>query len=305
MNVWSITGLVCGLMLSPLLPGVVNRAKALFAGRRGPPLMQAYFDIAKLLRKGAVYSRTTTWLFVAMPAVAMATVLLAWAIVPVGGAALISFEGDIVLFAYAFGLMRFFTVLAALDTGSSFEGMGASREVLFSTLAEPALFICFATLAYASHSLSLATMFSALGGDVWSRAGLALVLVAIVLLIVAVVENCRIPFDDPHTHLELTMIHEVMVLDHGGPDLGLIQYSAALKLWVLSALVVNIGVSFAGVSGAWALMLMIAGMIVVAIVIGIIESIMARLALLKVPHVLAGAIALAVIAFALTMRFAQ
>ena len=126
--------------MAPLLPGVINRTKAWFAGRRGPPLLQAYYDLWKLLHKGAVYSQTTTWVFVAGPVVGLACVVTALLIVPLGGVpGLLAFPGDFLLLAYLLGLMRFFTVLAALDTGSSFEGMGASREAFFSALAEPAL----------------------------------------------------------------------------------------------------------------------------------------------------------------------
>ena len=132
--------LLFGLMFAPLLLGIINRTKALFAGRRGMPLLQLYYDVWKLLRKGAVYSRATTWVFGAGPIVGLAAVVAAMALVPFGKMpALVAFPGDLILFAYLLGLMRFFTMIAALDTGSSFEGMGASREVQFSALIEPAL----------------------------------------------------------------------------------------------------------------------------------------------------------------------
>ena len=134
--------ILLALALAPLLLGVINRTKAFFAGRNGQPLFQLYYDLAKLLRKGAVYSRTTSWVFRAGPIVGLAAVVLATAIVPLAGVgAPLAFAGDLVLFAYLLGLMRFFTVIAALDTGSAFEGMGASREVQFSALAEPVLFL--------------------------------------------------------------------------------------------------------------------------------------------------------------------
>ncbi len=162
MNTDSFIPLLLALVLSPLLPGIINRTKALFAGRRGQPLLQTYFDLWKLLQKGAVYSRTTTWLFRAGPIVGLAAALTAALLMPLGSfPALIAFPMDFLLFAGLFGLMRFFTVAAALDTGSSFEGMGASREVFFSALAEPALLVALATLAQQSHSLSLSTMITA------------------------------------------------------------------------------------------------------------------------------------------------
>ena len=296
--------LLAGLLLAPLLLGVINRTKAFFAGRRGAPLLQAYYDLGKLLRKGAVYSRTTTWVFRAAPAVGLASVIGAMAVLPIAGtAAPLSFAGDLILFAYCLGLMRFFTVAAALDTGSSFEGMGASREVQFSALAEPALIVGLATLARVTGSLSLSGFFAGLAGSTWLAAGPALALVAVALLIVFLAENARIPVDDPNTHLELTMIHEVMVLDYGGPDLAFILYGAALKLWVLGALIVNILLSLASLTGVAALAGFAGGMLALAILVGVIESVMARLSLLRVPQLLAGAGALAVLAFVLGVRF--
>jgi len=280
------------LVLAPLLLGVINRTKALFAGRNGQPLLQLYYDLAKLLRKGAVYSRTTSWVFRAGPIAGLAAVVAALAIVPFAGTgAPVSFAGDLVLFAYLFGLMRFFTVIAALDTGSSFEGMGASREVQFAALAEPVLFLALAALARRTGSLSLSGILGAVtpSEPVWA-------LVAVALLVVLLAENARIPVDDPNTHLELTMIHEVMVLDHGGPDFAFILYGAALKLWVLGALLV--GVVLPGEN----ILLSLVAMLALAVVVGVIESTMARLRLLRVPQLLVGAGALAALALILVMR---
>jgi formate hydrogenlyase subunit 4 len=280
------------LVLAPLLLGVINRTKALFAGRNGQPLLQLYYDLAKLLRKGAVYSRTTSWVFRAGPIAGLAAVVAALAIVPFAGTgAPVSFAGDLVLFAYLFGLMRFFTVIAALDTGSAFEGMGASREVQFAALAEPVLFLALAALARRTGSLSLSGILGAVtpSEPVWA-------LVAVALLVVLLAENARIPVDDPNTHLELTMIHEVMVLDHGGPDFAFILYGAALKLWVLGALLV--GVVLPGEN----ILLSLVAMLALAVAVGVIESTMARLRLLRVPQLLVGAGALAALALILVMR---
>ena len=304
MNWTSGVAVLAGLILAPFLLGVINRTKAVFAGRRGAPLLQAYFDLFKLLRKGAVYSRTTTWVFRAAPAVGLASAAAALAFLPVAGApAPMAFAGDMVLLAYCFGLMRFFTVVAALDTGSSFEGMGASREVQFSALAEPALIMGLAALARMAGSLSLTGMFAGVAGSSSTAAMPALVLVAGALFIVFLAENARIPVDDPNTHLELTMIHEVMVLDYSGPDLAFILYGASLKLWILGALIVNLFVALAGLGGAAALGGFAVGMLLLAVVVGVVESFMARLSLLKVPQLLIGASALSVLAFALVVRF--
>ena len=300
---WSLLlSSVAGLLGAPALFGVINRTKAFFAGRHGQPLLQPYYDLAKLLRKGATYSRTTTWIFRAGPIVGLAAIGTALVITPLGGAAsLLAFPGDLVLWAYLLCLARFATVLAALDTGSSFEGMGASREVLFSALAEPALLLGLAVLVRQAHSFSLSSIIGSISAQAWVREGPALGLVAIALGIVLLAENARIPVDDPTTHLELTMIHEVMVLDHSGPDFACIQYAAALKLWIFGALVIGLVVPVR--SGHWAVDLaaFLAGMLGLAVLVGIVESSMARLRLLRVPKLLVGATALAVVALVLVL----
>ncbi len=302
MKVMPLVNLVLALVLSPLLFGVINRTKAWVAGRRGQPLLQPYHDLLKLLRKGATYSTTTTWVFRAAPAVGVAAALAALAIVPFGGApGLLGFRGDLVLFAYLFGLMRFFIVLGALDTGSAFEGMGASREVTFAALAEPALLLALAAVAHETQSLSLSAMFAG-AAAAWHSAGTAMVLVMAALLLVFLAENARIPVDDPTTHLELTMIHEVMVLDHGGPDFGLVEYGAAVKLWAMGALLVGIALPFGTGHPAAGAAVALAGMLALAVVVGLIESTMARLRLARVPQLLAGASACAILALALALR---
>jgi formate hydrogenlyase subunit 4 len=287
------------LALPPLVLGIVNRTKAIFAGREGPPLLQAYFDLAKLLRKGAVYSRTTSWVFRAGPVVGLAAVASAGLLLAMGGApALVSFAGDFVLFAYLLGLARFFTALAALDTGSPFEGMGAAREVTFASLAEPALFLCLLVLARATGSISLSGMLGPALPGAWAHDAPALVLAAIGLFVVALAESSRIPVDDPNTHLELTMIHEVMVLDHGGPDLAFILYGAALKLYLFGAILSRLVLGHAG--GALASeALFFLGILVFGVGVGVVESTMARLRMIRVPQLLVGASVLS--AFALVL----
>jgi formate hydrogenlyase subunit 4 len=290
---------VLALALSPLLFGIISRTKAFFAGRSGQPLFQLYYDLIRLLKKGAVYSRTTTWIFRAGPVIGLASVATALTLLPFGGnKALIGFPGDLILFAYLLGMARFFTVLAALDTGSSFEGMGASREVLFSALAEPALILGLTAAAKESGSFSLSQMLSGA-----SHIHPEIALVSAALLVVFLCENARIPFDDPNTHLELTMIHEVMVLDHGGPDLAYILYGSALKLWGLGSLIVGLVVPFRA-GGPWWIntAIGIAGIAVLALGVGIIESVMARLRLTRVPQLLAAAGVLSALALILAMR---
>ena len=302
MTLRTVLHVIALLVLPPLVVGVVNRTKAHVAGRRGPPLLQAYFDLAKLLRKGAVYSRTTSWVFRAGPVVGLAAIATAGLLLGMGGApAVLSFDGDFVLFAYLLGLARFATALAALDTGSPFEGMGAAREVTFASLAEPALFLCLLVLARAAGSLSLSGMLGHGLAGAWSGAAPALVLAAIGLFVVALAENARIPVDDPNTHLELTMIHEVMVLDHGGPDFALILYGASMKLFLFGAILARLVLGH-GEGALASEALFLAGLLVFAVAVGLVESSMARLRMTRVPQLLVGASVLSAFALVLLLR---
>ena len=303
MNALSISQPVLALLLAPFLLGVINRVKAVFAGRTGQPLLQAYHDLLRLLRKGAVYSRTTTWIFRAGPVIGLASVLVALSVVPFGNIpAPIHFGGDLLLLAYGLGLMRFFTVVAALDTGSAFEGMGASREVQFSALAEPSLLLGLAAISCKTASYSLSTMLPGVSSRTWATEGPGLAMIAVSMMVILLAENARIPVDDPNTHLELTMIHEVMVLDHSGPDFAFILYSAALKLWVMGALLIGLVLPVRTGNPMIDLPAAIAGMIILAALIGIIESVMARLRLLHVPQLLVWAGVIAVIGLILVLR---
>ncbi|AJE02620.1 respiratory chain complex I subunit 1 family protein [Geobacter pickeringii] len=299
----TIIHLLLAILMPPLLLGVIGKTKAAFAGRVGAPLLQPYYDIARLLRKGSVFSDTTTWLFRAGPVVTLAATAVAALLVPLGNhGAPISFAGDMVLFAYLFGLARFFTTVAALDTGSSFEGMGAAREVTFSCLAEPTLFFALVTLARMSGSLSLTPMLTHPSVADWLKTGASLLLLVGALFIVLLAENCRIPFDDPTTHLELTMIHEVMVLDHSGPAFGLILYGAALKLFVLGAFFMNVALPLRTGDPLTDWGVFVASMVVLAVAIGVVESVMARLRLVRVPQLLVAATILSAFSMLLILR---
>ena len=304
MTIHGLLSIVAGLLLAPLLQGVVNRTKAVFAGRRGAPLLQQYYDIARLLRKSVVFSGTSTWVFRLAPSITLACVLTALVVLaPAPVERGWGFAGDVILLAYALGLARFLTVAAAMDTGSSFEGMGASREVLYSALAEPALLIGIAVLARVSGGTSLAAILQGTGPTGWAAAGTALALVGVSFFVVLLAENSRVPFDDPNTHLELTMIHEVMVLDSSGPDFALVTYGASLKLWVFSALFASLAVSPLGLAGFALSGTLIAAVLLTGVITGIVESTMARSALVRAPLLLAGACALSVLAFILASRF--
>ena len=297
MNPPNLPAPMLALLLAPLMIGIINRTKALVAGRRGPPLLQAYRDLVKLSRRGTVYGDVTTPLVRLGPVLNLAALVTALLIVPFPGAgAAASFSGDLIVLVGLLALGRFATVLAALDTGSSFEGMGASREVHFAALAEPALLIALATLTRVTGGSDLAAIYKAITVDAWAHALPALVLVGVSLLVLELVENSRIPVDDPTTHLELTMIHEVMVLDHGGPDLGAIQYAAALKLWLVGVLLIGL-LPLDGMPAWLAAGAALAGMAVLGTVIGMIESAMARYRLVTVPQFIVGAATVSAVAF--------
>ena len=291
------------LIASPLQLGIINKTQAWFAGRVGPPVLQSYYDLIKLARKDSVFSTTTTWVFRAGPVVSVVTAVFAVLLIPLGTAsAPVSFTGDFVFLAYLFALGRFFTVSAALDTGSAFEGMGAAREVTFACFAEPAFFLGMLVLAKLSGSLQLVDMLGTSVTSRWGVASASLVLVLLSWFIVLLAENCRIPFDDPNTHLELTMIHEVMVLDHSGPAFGMILFGAALKLFVFTALIVRLVLPFStGSPGLdWAVFL--AGIAVVSMAVGVVESVMARLRLVHIPTLLVAACLLSAFGVILAMR---
>lgn len=295
--------LLVALIVPPLMLGVIAKTKARFAGRVGPPLLQPYWDLLKLFQKGSVFSTTTTWIFWAGPVIGVVTAVLGLLLIPLaGGAVPVSFTGDVVLLAYLFGLSRFFTTSAALDTGSPFEGMGAAREVTFACLAEPALFLGFLVLAKLSGSLRLAEMLGSSVAGSWTTAGASLALVFLSWSIVLLVENCRVPFDDPNTHLELTMIHEVMVLDHSGPAFGLILYAAALKLFAFSALIVRLAVPLTTGQPWLDWPAFLAGILFVAVGIGVVESTMARLKLTHIPILLVAACLLSAFGVILQVR---
>lgn len=303
MSQYAIAHPLIALVFAPLLGGIINKTKALFAGRVGPPLLQPYYDLIRLFRKSSVFSHTTTWVFRAGPVVSFIAVLLASAVAPFGArGTAVSFSGDMIFFVYLFGLARFFTVAAAFDTGSPFEGMGGVREATFSCLAEPALLLGLVVLVRQAGATSLAEMLGPGLAAQWGVAGASLLMIVASLFVVLLAENSRIPFDDPTTHLELTMIHEVMVLDHSGPLFGLILHGAAIKLFVLGALLVRIvvPVNTGNALSDWSIFG--AAMIGLAVCIGTVESVMGRLRLRQVPSLLVGACLLSTFGIVLLAR---
>ncbi len=263
---------------------IILRIKAFWSARRGPCLFQPFHDIVRLCKKGAVFSKTTSLAFRLMPSVHLAALLTAVILVPMSGRGHIaSFEGDFVLFAYLLAAARFSMIAGALETGSPFEGMGASREAAFAVFAEPAFFMLAGAMVLAGGKADFVTMVSAFDG----RAVLT-TLAVLSLFIMVLLEGARSPVDDPATHLELTMIHEAMILDHSGPDLAMLQYGAALKTVLVSSLLVLVVLPeqlFTGSAGPWLRLASTAGGVcIVAALIGTLESFMARLRMTHVPQ---------------------
>lgn len=227
------------LIVAISITGVINRCRALLAGRKGLPFFQHIYNVRLLMRKGAVYSTTTTALFRIAPAVYLGSAIVAILFIPIADLnPLISFEGDVIYFAYLLALGRFALILAAMDTGSSFEGMGASREALYGALIEPAIMVGFATLAMFCGYTSFADIF-AHEQSFNLHLTIVMLLTAYLFIKIAFVESGRVPVDDPRTHLELTMIHEVMCLDYCGIDMAMIQIAGWLKTASLSMLAAN------------------------------------------------------------------
>lgn len=288
------------LMLPFLITGLINRTKALWAGRRGPPLLQSYFDVVRLLRKQPVYSSVTTPVFRAGPLIVLASVAASGAFIPLlRDFSPLRLPFDFVAAAYLWGLGRIAITLAALDTGSAFEGMGASREATFGALVEPALFLALGTLCAATGQSTFAGLLH-LGFSSPDRAAVA-VLCAVAFFIVLQVEAARVPVDDPNTHLELTMIHEVMILDHSGPELAALQYAAAMKMTVCAALVAGLLNPLSESRGPVIVGLVnVALMAAIAIGVGCVESLIARLKMKSIPQFIAVALVATLSALLLT-----
>jgi formate hydrogenlyase subunit 4 len=290
-------GIVLMLIAAFFFPGIILRTKSITSGRKGPGIFQPIKDINVLFSKGSVFSKTSGIIFQIAPVITLSSILCALLVIPFANQkAIISFEGDFVFFAYLLAFGKFFAILGALDTGSSFEGMGANREAFFSMLVEPAFFILLATFAMFTGYTSFSNIFNHffLTGNnyvlIYSIIGFYL------FVQIAMVENSRLPVDDPKTHLELTMIHEVMILDNSGFDKALIHIGSYLKFAIYGSLMYNVIVP-----ARWNLFLQGALFLVVqmvfAMIIGLIESFRARNKMNKNPKFILSLSAIAWIAF--------
>ena len=287
------------LTMPIVLVGVVNRSKSWWVGRRGPGLLQSFWDLRRLLGKRAVVSHTASPLFSAGPYVVLVCSLFAASMLPMlGSFAPLQFSFDFVAVAYTLGLARILLMLCAMDVGSSFEGMGAAREASFSSFAEPALFLLLGTACAATGLRSFADV---MGGLQHSASfGFIVLPLVLALFILLQTEAARVPVDDPLTHLELTMIHEVMVLDHSGPELAAMQYAAALKMTLYAGLIAALLNPFDPLlSPLAAVLFSVAAMLAVAVAVGCVESLTARLPMRWVPAYVLLASAFALLAMAL------
>jgi formate hydrogenlyase subunit 4 len=297
------------LFLSPLITGFSRTLKARLQTRRGPGIFQPYRDLGKLLRKGMVIPDTASWIFSATPYVLFSTTLLAGLLIPtVSAQAPLSAFGGVLAVVYLLALGRFFLALGGLDTGSSFGGLGSSREMTISAIAEPALMLAVFTVAIGAGSTNLSTVAQAALGQSWRFLAPAQMLAFAALFIVLIAETGRIPVDNPATHLELTMIHEAMILEYSGPYLALIEWSAAMKQLVLMTLLVNVFFPF-GLSAGWStitmlsLILFVVKLLLLAATVVLIETTNAKLRLFRVPELLAVAFILSAMALISTFLF--
>lgn len=305
MHMESLVSIGIALVSAPLFPGIILKVKALFAGKKGPPLLIKYYTLLKLLRKGSVYSTTTTFVFKLGPLVSCAGGIMILLFFPLAAvASLLSFHGDVLVLFYILATGRFFTIAAALDTGSPFQGMGAAREAFFGTLAEASIFAILILFYRMTGALSFGEYFTgATPISLTGPSGALLLLVIVALFMVLLTENSRVPVDDPATHLELTMIHEVMILDHSGPDLALIELGSFYKLYFYAAFLSLIVCPLDPAGGLLNLPVFYGVLVLVYVTIGLVESIMARFQMSLVPKFVLASSILVVFAAILTMGF--
>ena len=285
---------------APLLVGVLRTLKARLVGRRGPSPWQPYADLGKLLAKEVVISPTTSWVFRATPYVLVATMLVTALIVPVAVASPpLAFAGNIILLMYIFMLGTFFLALAGLDAGSAFGGMGSSRAVAVAALAEPTIIVAVFALALRAGTIDLGRVVEHFGREPWLAANPAHLLAFAAFFIVMLAETGRLPVDNPATHLELTMIHEAMVLEYSGRYLALVEWAGAMKLFLFMTLLANLFFPWGltGPAGSvpvlLALLALAVKLAVLTSVVAVLETTVAKLRLFRVPELLAGSFALA------------
>ena len=287
------------LLLAPLLTGFVRKMKARLLRRRGPPLLQPYRDLVRLMRKEVVLANTASWLFRVIPYIVFAGTWVAASLVPTFGSGLLfSWSADLIAIIALLGSARFFLALAGMDVGTAFGGIGSSREVMIASLAEPAMLMIVFTLALVAGSTQLSTIAAFMvSSQVGLRVSLGLAVIA--LVIVAIAENARVPVDNPATHLELTMVHEAMVLEYSGRHLALIDLAAELKLLLYVSLIACLFTPW-GIAGAAASVpalligagIYVAKLAVLGLLLAVFETAIAKMRVFRVPEFLGAALML-------------
>ncbi len=265
------------LLLPLLFMGVVNKTKAIWAGRKGPSILQPFYTFFKLLKKHEIHSHTASHIFRWAPSLSLAATFVAALLVPFGSkGAILGFKGDFFLFMSLLALSKAVMVAAAMDVGSSFEGMGASREISFTAFLEPAFLLIIGSLSYAGGFDSMGQLFYRHTVDIHNEWSIIIaIMTALAMFIMLLVEGARVPFDDPTTHLELTMIHEVMVLDTSGVNLAFVHYSAALKVQIYACLISYFLIP-EGIGNTLITIILLACSIALAVLTGLVESLMPR-----------------------------
>ncbi|MCP4692823.1 MAG: hydrogenase [Desulfobacterales bacterium] len=298
---------ILAIAAAPFFSAVILKVKAFFGGKKGPPLLINYYTMIKLFKKGSVYSTSTTFLFKMGPMVSLGAAVTVLMFLPIGGRApIFSFNGDMIFILYLLGLGRFFTIAAAMDTASPFEGMGAAREAYFPIICEATVFMILILFYVLTGELRLAAYFT--GSQpygLWQAAGTPMLFVVIAFFVILLTENSRVPVDDPATHLELTMIHEVMVLDHSGPDFGLIELGSFCKLFFYSAIVARLVYPFEMGHPLLDIGLFAGTLMLVYVAVGVTESVMARFRMDIVPKFVLTSFALAFFATVITLEFVK
>ena len=271
-----LLNLIILLFVPFLMMGVIKKTKAFWAGRKGVSLFQPLYDFIRLMKKDFVISRTTSVVFKIAPVVAISSVLAASLFVPMAtGTVLINIQAGIIIFAYVLGLGKFFSLISAMDTGSSFEGMGASREACFTTIVEPAFFMIIASIMALTGNFTFTSLKGILE-NAGSYGILITIFAVVALFLMILIEGSRVPVDDPTTHLELTMIHEVMILDNSGSDLALLTWGNSIKMLLISSLIANILIP-AHFSELVSTALYLFIIFAISVIIGTVESGMARI----------------------------
>jgi formate hydrogenlyase subunit 4 len=290
-----IISVIIILGIAPLFAGFVNKQKAKLTGRVGAPVLQPYYELQKLFKKETINSLTSSFVSRVSPLINLVALIIAAAILPIGfWKPLISFNGDIILFAYILGFARFFQILAAMDIGSSFEGMGAAREATFALFAEPIFFFTIGSIAFISGMSSIYEIYHSIQLNNLSYI-VFIVICSISMFLLAVTECSRMPVDDPNTHLELTMIHEVMILDNSGIDLFVYQYSGYIKLFLYTLLEISFFYPFSNQGYFLGIAIFVVGLIILSFSLAVAETITSRFRMKNIPLYLLFATAIGIL----------